>query len=145
MTNFAAQNFEMKTTVMRVERFNAAHKLYRKDWSDEKNKAVFGVCANPNFHGHNYKLTVKVTGDVDAETGFVVDLRMLSELIKKEVLDKFDHQNLNLDTIEFKELNPSAENIARVIFEILKGKLDSKLELQILLAETENNIVQYPA
>lgn len=145
MTNFAAQKTDMKTTVMRVERFNAAHKLYRKDWSDEKNKAVFGVCANPNFHGHNYKLTVKVTGDVDAETGFVIDLRMLSDLIKKEVLDKFDHQNLNLDTAEFKELNPSAENIARVIHEIMRSKLDSKLELQILLAETENNIVQYPA
>ncbi len=130
---------------MRVERFNAAHRLYRKDWSDEKNREVFGVCANPNFHGHNYKLTVKVTGEVDSTTGFVVDLRMLSELIKSEILDRFDHQNLNLDTIEFRELNPSAENIARVIYELLKPKLDQKLELKILLAETENNIVEYPA
>ena len=135
----------MKTSVMRVERFNAAHRLYRKDWTDEKNQQIFGLCANPNYHGHNYKLTVKVTGEIDAETGYVIDLGWLSNLVNKEVLEKFDHQNLNLDTKEFSNLNPTAENIARVIYDLLRPHLDSKYELQILLAETERNIVQFPA
>ncbi len=130
---------------MRVERFNAAHRLYRKDWTDEKNQQIFGLCANPNYHGHNYKLTVKVTGETDAETGYVIDLGWLSSVVNKEVLEKFDHQNLNLDTKEFSNLNPTAENIARVIYDLLRIHLDKKLELQILLAETDRNIVQYPA
>jgi 6-pyruvoyltetrahydropterin/6-carboxytetrahydropterin synthase len=134
----------MKTAVIRRAHFNAAHRLFRKDWSDEKNKEVFGLCSNPNYHGHNYNLEVKVTGETDVQTGYVVDLKILKDLIESEVMEPFDHKNLNEDTEEFKTLNPTAENIARVIYDKIRSKLDSKFDLQIMLAETERNVVQYP-
>ncbi len=133
-----------KVAVYRKEHFNAAHRLHNPAWSEEKNFRVFGKCNNPNYHGHNYDLIVKIIGEVDQQTGYLIDLKMLSDLIKKNVLDKFDHKNLNLDTAEFKNLNPSAENIAIVIYNILREKIDKKLELQIRLYETERNFVEYP-
>ena len=129
----------------RHEHFNAAHKLWNAAWSDEKNHEVFGKCANPNWHGHNYELIVSLTGEPRADTGYVFDLKQLSDLIKESVLIKFDHKNLNLDTEYFKELNPTAENIAVVIWRILRQKIDSELELKITLYETERNFVEYPA
>ena|SRR6187402_669049 len=135
----------MKVAVYRKEHFNAAHRLSNPKWSEEKNDQVFGKCNNPSFHGHNYELIVKVTGDIDPETGYVIDMKLLSETIKENVLKKFDHKNLNLDTKEFKELNPTAENIAYVIWNILREKLDKKYELKITLYETERNFVEYPA
>jgi 6-pyruvoyltetrahydropterin/6-carboxytetrahydropterin synthase len=135
----------MKTAVFRKGHFNAAHRLHNAAWSDEKNKEVFGLCNNPNYHGHNYDLIVKVTGDVDEETGYLIDIKVLSDLIKNEIEERFDHKNLNLDTVEFKNLNPSAENICKVIYELLRKKIDNKLELQIRLYETERNFVEYPA
>lgn len=134
-----------KTAIYRKEHFNAAHKLHNANWSNEKNAAVFGKCNNANFHGHNYELIVKVTGFINAETGFVIDTKVLSDLIAKEILEKFDHKNLNLDVEEFKTLNPSVENIAMVIYNILKPKLTNDLELSIRLYETERNFVDYPA
>lgn len=134
-----------KVAVFRKEHFNAAHRLHNPAWSEEKNISVFGKCNNPNYHGHNYDLVVKLTGVPDPETGYLIDLKKLSELIKKYVLEKFDHKNLNLDTKEFKELNPSAENIAIVIYNILRDKIDTKMDLQIRLYETERNYVEYPA
>ena len=133
-----------KVAVFRKEHFNAAHRLYNPVWNNEKNNAVFGKCNNPNFHGHNYDLIVKVVGEPDPDTGYVVDLKMLSDLIKENVLNKFDHKNLNLDTLEFKNLNPTAENIAKVIYKILREKIDPKLYIQIRLYETERNFVEYP-
>ena len=135
---------EKRVAVFRKEHFNAAHRLHNPNWSDEKNKAVFGLCNNPNYHGHNYELIVQVTGSVDPETGYVVDLKYLSDLIKTHVGDRFDHQNLNLDTEEFAQLNPTAENIAIVIYDKLRAELDSKLDLKIRLYETERNFVEYP-
>jgi 6-pyruvoyltetrahydropterin/6-carboxytetrahydropterin synthase len=134
-----------KLTVFRKEHFNAAHRLHNPAWTNERNKSVFGLCNNENYHGHNYELTVQVTGEIDPETGYVIDLKILSDLIKAEVLDRFDHKNLNLDTIEFRSLNPTAENIAVVIYNLLKFKLDLKLDLKIRLNETERNFVEYPA
>lgn len=134
----------MKVAVYRKERFNAAHRLYRKDWSDEKNDEVFGLCNNPNFHGHNYDLHVKVIGEIDPETGYVIDLKVLKDIIRTHVTDRFDHSNLNLDIEEFKNLNPTAENIAVVIYNIIREKIDPKFELQIRLYETERNYVEYP-
>lgn len=134
----------MKIAVTRKARFNAAHRLYVKEWSNEKNDEVFGLCNNPNWHGHNYHLEVKVIGEVDPVTGYVIDLKLLKAIIKSEVLNRFDHKNLNMDTKEFKDLNPTAENIAVVIYNLLKAKLDSKYELFIKLYETERNIVEYP-
>ena len=134
----------MKVTVSRKAHFNAAHRLYRPDWSFEKNDSIFGKCNNPNFHGHNYDLTVSVTGDIDPETGYVVDVKILKDFIKSEVEEAFDHKNLNLDVPEFKNLNPTAENIAKVIYEILKPELPSDLELKIKLYETARNYVEYP-
>jgi 6-pyruvoyltetrahydropterin/6-carboxytetrahydropterin synthase len=134
-----------KTSVFRKAHFNAAHRLTNPSWSHEKNDEVFGLCNNPNFHGHNYDLIVKVTGNIKPETGYVIDTKELSSLIKSEIEERFDHKNLNLDTIEFKNLNPTAENIARVIFEILRPKIDQELELQIRLYETPRNFVEYPA
>ena len=131
--------------VFRVEHFNAAHRLFVPQWSDEKNNAVFGKCNNPNYHGHNYKLIVKVTGEPDATTGYVIDLKVLSDLIKKEVLLRFDHKNLNLDTEEFRHLNPTAENIAITIYNLLRSKIERQLDLKITLYETERNSVEYPA
>ncbi|HEX3024815.1 MAG TPA: 6-carboxytetrahydropterin synthase [Chitinophagaceae bacterium] len=134
-----------KVALFRKEHFNAAHRLHNSLWSDEKNKEVFGVCNNKNYHGHNYELIVKVSGSVDAETGYVIDIKILSELIEEVVIKKFDHKNLNLDTAEFATLNPTAENIAIVIYNLLRPKLNKDLELKIKLYETERNFVEYPA
>jgi 6-pyruvoyltetrahydropterin/6-carboxytetrahydropterin synthase len=135
----------MKVKVTRKEHFNAAHRLYRKDWSDEKNYEMFGKCSYPNFHGHNYELLVSITGEPNEDTGYVYDLKLLSDLIRDHVVRKFDHRNLNLDTEYFKEQNPTAENIAVVIWNILREKIDPKLDLKITLYETERNFVEYPA
>ena len=134
----------MKVAVSRKEHFNAAHRLFNKEWSDEKNQSVFGKCSNPNFHGHNYEMIVTLVGEPDPETGYVFDMKRLSDLIKENVLTQFDHKNLNLDCNYFKDLNPTAENIAIVIWRILRQKIDSKFELKIKLFETERNIVEYP-
>lgn len=135
----------MKITVCRKEHFNAAHRLHNPDWSDEKNQAVFGLCNNPNFHGHNYELVVKVSGEADPETGYVIDMKILSDIIKENVLDRFDHKNFNLDTEEFKSLNPTAENIVVVIWKILRKKISEQLELKVVLYETERNFVEFPS
>jgi 6-pyruvoyltetrahydropterin/6-carboxytetrahydropterin synthase len=135
----------MKVSVFRKAHFNAAHRLYNPSWSDEKNAAVFGKCNNANFHGHNYNLEVKVTGEINPETGYVIDIKELADLIKEEVENRFDHKNLNLDTAEFKNLNPTAENIAVVIYNILRPKIKPDLDLQIRLYETDRNFVEYPA
>ena len=134
-----------KVAVYRREHFNAAHRLHNPSWSIEENKAVFGLCNNENYHGHNYDLIVKVVGEVNPSTGYVLDLKELSALIKEQVLDKFDHKNLNLDTAEFASVNPTAENIAIVIYDLLRVKLDAGLDLKITLYETERNFVEYPA
>jgi 6-pyruvoyltetrahydropterin/6-carboxytetrahydropterin synthase len=134
-----------KVAVYRKEHFNAAHRLHNPTWEETKNASVFGLCNNPNYHGHNYDLIVKVVGEPDPETGFVIDLKYLSDIIQDNVLRKFDHKNLNLDTKEFKELNPTAENIAIVIYEILREKIDTKFDVQVRLFETERNFVEYPA
>jgi 6-pyruvoyltetrahydropterin/6-carboxytetrahydropterin synthase len=133
----------MKVSVFRKEHFNSAHRLYNPNWSDDQNQAIFGKCNNPNYHGHNYELIVVVKGEIDPETGYVYDMKLLSDLIKEHVLNKFDHKNLNLDTDEFRHLNPSAENIAVVIWNILREKIDQKFELTIRLYETERNYVEY--
>ncbi len=133
-----------KVAVFRKEHFNAAHRLNNPNWSDEKNARVYGKCNNYNYHGHNYDLIVQVNGEPDPETGYVIDMKVLSDLIKEYVTDKFDHKNLNLDTEEFKYLNPTAENIAIVIYHILREKLDPTFELKIKLYETERNFVEYP-
>ena len=133
-----------KVAVYRQEHFNAAHRLYNPHWDDATNDKVFGKCALPNYHGHNYELHVKVTGKPDKKTGYVIDLKLLSDLIKEEVLGRFDHKNLNLDTKEFKKLNPTAENIAKVIYNLLRPFIDKKKDLQIRLYETPRNYVEYP-
>lgn len=135
----------MRIAAYRKAHFNAAHRLHNPKWSDKKNKAVFGVCNNPNYHGHNYELEVKVVGEVDPETGYLIDLKILKDLIKEHVENRFDHKNLNLDTEEFKNLNPTAENICYVIWKILREKLADKYELTIRLYETPRNYVEYPA
>ncbi|MFY7900985.1 MAG: 6-pyruvoyl trahydropterin synthase family protein [Chitinophagaceae bacterium] len=133
-----------KVAVFRKEHFNAAHRLHNSNWSDAQNEAVFGKCNNKNYHGHNYELIVQVTGIPDANTGYVIDMKVLSDVIKENVLDKFDHKNLNLDTIEFQNINPTAENIAIVIYDLLRLKIDAKHHLKIRLYETERNFVEYP-
>lgn len=133
----------MKVTVSRKAHFNAAHRLYRKDWSDDKNNLVFGKCNNPNFHGHNYELVVSVTGSIDSETGYVIDMKVLKDLIKNEVEDAFDHKNLNIEVPEFKNLNPTAENIVVVIYNKLRPHLENHLDLEITLYETPRNFVSY--
>jgi 6-pyruvoyltetrahydropterin/6-carboxytetrahydropterin synthase len=133
----------MSLTVFRKAHFNAAHRLYRKDWTDEKNWEIFGKCNNPNFHGHNYELEVGVTGEVDPQTGYLIDMKILKDLIKEEVEDAFDHKNLNLEVPEFADLNPTAENIAKVIWEKLRVKLDEKFDLSVKLYETPRNFVLY--
>jgi 6-pyruvoyltetrahydropterin/6-carboxytetrahydropterin synthase len=135
----------MKVKVSRKEHFNAAHRLFNAGWTDEKNDQIFGKCNNPSFHGHNYELIVSVVGEPDSDTGYVFDMKVLSDLIKENVLSKFDHRNLNLDTEYFRDLNPTAENIAVVIWRILRNKIDPKFELKITLYETERNFVEYPA
>ncbi|MCE3259142.1 MAG: hypothetical protein K0S12_783 [Bacteroidetes bacterium] len=134
-----------KIAVYRKEHFNAAHRLHNPGLSDAENALLFGKCNSPNYHGHNYELTVKVTGEIDPKTGYVIDMKILGDLIKKEVVEKFDHRNLNLDTKEFKDLNPTAENIAVVIYNLLEPKLDKRYELKIILHETERNFVEFPA
>jgi 6-pyruvoyltetrahydropterin/6-carboxytetrahydropterin synthase len=133
-----------KVAVFRKEHFNAAHRLHNPAWSDEKNEEIFGKCNNPNFHGHNYELIIQVIGELNPETGYVVDMKELSALVKEHILDRFDHKNLNLDVREFHHLNPSAENIAIVIHDILRPKIDAELALKIRLYETERNFVEYP-
>src|SRR6476620_12656632 len=133
----------MRVTVSRKAHFNAAHRLYRKDWSDEQNAAVFGKCNNPNFHGHNYELTVSVTGEVDPETGYVIDTKILADLIKLHVEDAFDHKNLNLDVSEFADLNPTAENIVVLIWQKLRKHIHDNKDLEVVLQETPRNSVSF--
>lgn len=134
-----------KVAVIRRSRFNAAHRLHNPTWNEEKNKEIFGKCNNPSYHGHNYTLFVKVTGEINPDTGYVLDMKILDDLIEEHIVNKFDHRNLNLDTEEFKKLNPTAENIAVVIWKLLRPHIDSSLDLKITLYETENNFVEYPA
>lgn len=134
----------MKLSVFRKAHFNSAHRLFNKKWSFEKNKEVFGLCNNPNYHGHNYDLIVKVTGEIDPETGYVIDLKILKDIIEQEVMERFDHKNLNLDVAEFQELIPTVENIAVVIYNLIRKRLDKKYDVQIRLYETERNFVEYP-
>ena len=133
----------MKVTVSRKAHFNAAHKLFRSDWTDEKNSEVFGKCSNKNFHGHNYELIVSLTGEIDNETGYVYDLGKLKNIVKNEVEDYLDHKNLNLDIDDFKSKNPSAENIAILIYNRLIKYFDDKYQLKITLYETPRNFVEY--
>ncbi len=133
-----------RVAVFRKEHFNAAHRLNNPAWDEATNIRVFGKCNNPHYHGHNYELIVKVTGVPDEATGYVYDMKLLSDLVQENVLERFDHKNLNEDTLEFKHLNPSAENIAIVIYNILREKIDSIYDLQIRLYETERNFVEYP-
>jgi 6-pyruvoyltetrahydropterin/6-carboxytetrahydropterin synthase len=134
-----------KVAVIRREHFNAAHRLFKESWTSEKNEEVFGKCSLPHYHGHNYELEIRVTGEIDEVTGFVMDLKALSNLVNEYVLEKFDHKNLNLDTTEFKNLNPTAENIAVVIFDLLRPHIDKRYDLFIRLFETPRNFVEYPA
>ena len=134
----------MRVSVFRKEHFNAAHRLFNPDWPSGKNDDVFGKCNNPNYHGHNYELIVKLSGEINPETGYVYDMKILSDLIKEYVLDRFDHKNLNLDVKEFKSLNPTAENIVIVIYNILRQQIEQKFDLKIQLYETERNFVEYP-
>lgn len=134
-----------RVAVFRKEHFNAAHRLHNPAWDEERNREVFGKCNLPHYHGHNYELIVKVTGETDPATGFVIDMKMLSDIIREKVLDRFDHRNLNLDTMEFRELNPTAENIAIVIHDLLRPSIEARLELKVTLYETPRNFVEYPA
>ena len=133
----------MSITICRVAYFNAAHRLHNNAWTEEKNKEVFGKCNNLNYHGHNYKLVVRITGEINPETGYVMDLKVLKGLIEREIIEKFDHKNLNLDTEEFRDLNPTAENIAVVIYHLLKAKIGEEKKLGIILYETERNYVEF--
>jgi 6-pyruvoyltetrahydropterin/6-carboxytetrahydropterin synthase len=133
----------MSLTVYRSAHFNAAHRLFRKDWSDDKNQKVFGKCNNPYYHGHNYELEVGLTGEVDVETGFLIDLKILKDIIKEEVENRFDHKNLNEEVDDFKSLNPTVENIAIVIWNRLRNRLDSKYDISVKLFETPRNFVLY--
>lgn len=132
-------------SVYRLAHFNAAHRLYRKDWTDQKNRDVFGLCANPHWHGHNYKVEVCVSGEVDNETGYLIDLKDLNQIIQDQVIKRFDHRNLNEDTQEFKDLNPTGENIVWVIWQLIREKLDSRYRLSVKLWETDRNYFRFPA
>ena len=134
-----------KVSVFRKEHFCAAHRLNNPAWDTSKNVEAFGKCNNPNYHGHNYELVVKITGEPAPDTGFVIDLKVLSDLVKEHVTNKLDHRNLNLDVAEFSHMNPTTENIAILIYNILREKIDDELELQVRLYETERNFVEYPA
>lgn len=134
----------MRMSVIRRAHFNAAHRLFRADWTKEKNDKVFGLCNNENFHGHNYNLEVKVTGEVDPDTGYVIDLKIVKDIIEAEVIERFDHRNLNLDVPDFANLIPTAEHIAYVIYNRIKAALPAQYDLHIKLYETERNIVEYP-
>jgi 6-pyruvoyltetrahydropterin/6-carboxytetrahydropterin synthase len=133
----------LKVTVSRSAHFNAAHRLYRKDWDDQRNAEIFGKCNNPNFHGHNYELIVSVTGAIDPETGYVIDIKILKDIINQEVEEPFDHKNLNLDVPEFANLNPTAENIAVVIWNRIRRRIAPEMELEVTLYETPRNFVTY--
>lgn len=133
----------MRVTVSRSAHFNAAHRLYRKDWSEEQNNAVFGKCNNANFHGHNYELIVSVTGEIDPQTGYVIDIKILKDIIVDEVETPFDHKNLNLDVSDFADLNPTAENIAVVIWNRIRRRIDSTMDIEVVLYETPRNFVTY--
>ncbi|RMF32341.1 MAG: 6-carboxytetrahydropterin synthase [Bacteroidetes bacterium] len=135
----------MRIAVFRRAHFNAAHRLYNPNWSEEKNRQVFGLCANPNYHGHNYELEVRLAGEVDPETGYLIDLKELKELIHEHIEKRFDHKNLNLDTEEFRDRIPTAENICFVIWSILRKQLPERFELRVRLYETPRNYVEYPA
>ena len=135
----------MRISAFRKAHFNAAHRLHNPNWSEEKNREVFGLCNNPNYHGHNYELEVKVTGEVDPETGYLIDLKYLKDIITEHVEHRFDHKNLNLDTEEFRELNPTAEHICFVIWKILDEQLEDKYEVAVRLYETPRNYVECPA
>lgn len=135
----------MQLAVYRKAHFNAAHRLHNPAWDAQRNKEVFGLCNNPNYHGHNYTLEVKLIGEVDPDTGYVIDLKILKDIIKEEVEERFDHKNLNLDCPEFANLNPTAENIAVVIYHLIRKRLDpAKFKLQVRLYETERNFVEFP-
>ena len=134
-----------RVAVFRKEHFNAAHRLYNSQWSDEQNADTFGKCSLPHYHGHNYEMEIKVVGEPDPATGFVMDMKKLSDLVNDKVVERFDHKNLNLDTEDFKQLNPTAENIAVVIYNLLRPHIDEKLDLYIRLYETPRNFVEYPA
>ena len=140
-------NFDqpIRVSVFRKAHFNAAHRLYNANWDDKRNTQFFGLCANPNYHGHNYELEVKVTGEVDPETGYLIDLKVLKDIIYEEVELRFDHKNLNLDTEEFKTINPTAEHICYVIWNLIRKRIESKFDLQVRLYETPRNFVEYPA
>jgi 6-pyruvoyltetrahydropterin/6-carboxytetrahydropterin synthase len=138
-------SMDNRVSVFRKEHFNAAHRLNNPSWDEQKNKDVFGKCNLPHYHGHNYELIVKVTGVPDPETGYVMDMKVLSDLIKEQVLERFDHRNLNLDIAEFKNLNPTAENISIVIYRLLRPCINEKLDLKITLYETPRNFVEFPA
>jgi 6-pyruvoyltetrahydropterin/6-carboxytetrahydropterin synthase len=133
----------MRVSISRKAHFNAAHRLYRKDWSDEQNQAIFGKCNNPNYHGHNYDLIVSVIGEIDPETGFVMDVKLLADIIKEDVENAFDHKNLNLDCPEFADLNPTAENIVVVIWNKIRKRIKAENDLEVVLYETERNFVTY--
>lgn len=133
----------MNVTVSRSAHFNAAHRLYRKDWDDERNAEIFGKCNNPNYHGHNYELIVSVTGQIDPETGYVIDIKILKDIIAQEVEEPFDHKNLNLDVAEFADLNPTAENIAVVIWNRIRRRISPEVALEVTLYETPRNFVTY--
>ncbi|MGB0861544.1 MAG: 6-pyruvoyl trahydropterin synthase family protein [Saprospiraceae bacterium] len=135
----------MRISAYRKAHFNAAHRLHNPKWSDEQNREIFGLCNNPNYHGHNYDLEVRVTGEVDEETGYLIDLKILKDIIKVQIENRFDHKNLNLDTEEFKNLNPTVENVCFVIWKILRTHLDEKYEVGVKLYETPRNYVEYPA
>lgn len=134
----------MRTAIYRKAHFNAAHRLHNPDFDAKTNEEVFGLCNNPNYHGHNYELIVKLVGEVDPKTGYVYDMKLLNDLVKQEITERFDHKNLNLDTEEFKHLNPTAENIARIIYELLRKKIDAAFDLEVTLYETPRNYVVYP-
>lgn len=133
----------MKVSVSRKAHFNAAHRLHNPAWSEEQNLRVFGKCNNPNYHGHNYELIVTVTGEVDPDTGYVMDIKTLADLIEREIENRFDHKNLNLDTEEFQDLNPTAENIAVVIYNILRPHIAADRDIKVTLYETRRNFVEY--
>ncbi len=134
----------MKVTVCREAHFNAAHRIFNPSWDDEKNERVFGQCSLPNFHGHNYDLIVKLTGEVDPETGYVFDMKILKDIIDEHVIKRYDHRNLNLDVPEFSSRIPSAENIAISIWDILRKNISPKYQIQVVLYETPRNFVEYP-
>tara|TARA_Y100000766_G_scaffold252585_1_gene236951 strand:+ start:18 stop:428 length:411 start_codon:yes stop_codon:yes gene_type:complete len=134
-----------KTAITRKMHFNAAHRLYNKEWPDETNENVFGKCNNPYYHGHNYELEIKVIGLVDPTTGFVVDVKDLKRIINEKIIHKFDHKNLNVEVPDFKSLNPTVENIAKVIYDKIRPEVNENLELKITLYETPRNYAEYPA